>query len=452
MHKISKALGKKLDAIPLNPPLVLLIGFAILILSGAILLNLPQVTRDGHSIGFINALFTAGSASCVTGLVVVNTGQTFNLAGQIIILLLIQAGGLGIMTLATIIPIFLGKKIGLVSRQILKEQLNLESFSGVVRLLRYVVAFTLTVELIGSLILATRLIPLYGPRLGSWYSIFHSISAFCNAGFDVMGDSIYPLRGDLVVNFTIMALVVVGGLGFLVNKEIFKFKNPKKLSTQAKIVLVTSFLLILGGTLIFFLLEYSNPATLAGEKSFQVKANQALFQSVISRTAGFYSVPLAGLRDSTSFLLIILMFIGGSPGSTAGGLKTTTFAVLALTSLSTLRGQEEPIVFRRHIPIRTIRKALSLVVVSLALVIMVAFILTITEQQKFIDLVFETVSAYGTVGLSKGITPELSAAGKLMITLTMYAGRVGPLTLGFAIGNRQKIAKIRYAGANISVG
>lgn len=451
MHKLSKSLLKKKDEIQLNPFLFLLLGFAILILTGALLLNFPFVTRAQNSIGFINALFTAGSASCVTGLTVVNTAETFNFAGQLIIIVLIQIGGLGIMTLATAFPLVMRKKIGLTSRQILKEQLNLETLGGVVRLLKYVLSFTMTTEAIGMILLGIRFVPLYGFKHGIWYAVFHSISAFCNAGFDILGDSMYLLRDDVIVIYTLMALVIIGGLGFLVTQEILFRKRYHQVSTHTKLVLFMSAILIVVGTFLFFVFEYTNPLTLA-EEPLIVKFDQSIFHSVVSRTAGFYSAHLSGMRDPTSLLLIILMFIGGSPGSTAGGLKTTTFGVLLVTTVCTIKGQEEPIIFGRHIPNRTIKKALALVMVSLTLILGISFLLTISEKVKFIDLLFETVSAYATVGLSKGITPGLSAAGKLLITLTMYAGRVGPLTVGFAIVSRGTKTSIRRPEANIAIG
>ncbi|MDI9490763.1 MAG: TrkH family potassium uptake protein [Bacillota bacterium] len=451
MKNFLNKVSEKIDQLKMNPPLVLVIGFALLILCGGLLLNLSAVTKSGQSIGFINALFTAGSASCVTGLVVVNTANYWNLAGQIIILILIQIGGLGIMTLATMFPLILGKRIGLQSRQILKEQMNIDTFSGIVRLLKYLIKFTFIAEGIGVVLLATRFIPAFGWLKGIWYSVFQSISAFCNAGFDNLGDSILPWRHDPLVNFTIMGLVVIGGLGFIVTQELLRKRKNKTLSLHSKLVLTITGLLIFFGALFFFILESSNPETLATE-SIPTQIGQSFFQSVIARTAGFYSAPISGLRDASAFLLILLMFVGGSPGSTAGGLKTTTFGVLVLSTISTIKGENEPVVFNKHIGLKNIRKALALVVVGLLLVISVSFLLTVTEDVKFIDLLFETVSAYGTVGLSKGITQDLTSFGKIIIMLTMYAGRVGPLTLGFAISNRMRPSKLRYPEANVLIG
>lgn len=451
MTKLLNRVNKFIDKIQLNPPLFLILSFAIIILLGSFLLNTGLVTQSGESIGFINALFTAGSATCVTGLIVVNTASTFNFLGKLFILILIQIGGLGIMSLATLFPLVMGKKIGLTSRQIIKEQLNINSLSGIISLLKYVLYFTLTMEAAGAILLASRFVPQYGWLQGVWYSIFHSVSAFCNAGFDILGDSFYPLREDYLINITLMILVIIGGLGFFVTQELMQHRKHRMISTHSKIVLTASGILIFTGAILFFLLEYGNPLTLAGE-SLGVKLNQSFFQSVIARTAGFNNVPISGLRDTTSFLLIMLMFVGGSPGSTAGGLKTTTFGVLLFTTFSTLKGEKEPLIYHKHIPTRTIRKALALVVISMLLIITVSFVLTITEQASFLDLIFETVSAYGTVGLSKGITGNLSQSGKLIITLTMYAGRVGPLSLGFAINNRIRPTNLRYPEANIAIG
>lgn len=448
---LKKSVKDIYNKIKLNPPLAILIGFFLLILTGGLLLTLEGVTRSGESVGFINALFTAASASCVTGLVVVNTAYHWNIAGQIIIICLIQIGGIGIMSLTNIFPLILGKKIDLKNRQLLREQFNVSSYSGMVRLLKYILIFSLSVESIGALILAIRFVPRYGITKGLWYSVFQSISAFCNAGFDNLGDSIYPFRYDPIVNVVIMMLIVIGGLGFLVNQEILQKKRFKKLSVHSKIVILISATLIVLGALGFFVLEYSNQNTIGGE-SIGTKIGQSFFQSVNTRTSGFYSVQLAGLRDATSFLLILLMFIGGSPGSTAGGLKTTTLGVLVLSSFSAIKGESDTVIFNRRIHQQTVRKALALVMVSLLLVISVSFVLTVVENKPFIDILFETVSAYATVGLSKGITPELSSLSKIFLTFTMYLGRVGPLTLGYAISKRHRQGRLRYPDIDIAIG
>lgn len=442
---------KNLKNITLNPPLVLTLGFGILILIGACLLNLSIFARSGESIGFVNALFTAASASCVTGLVVVNTFEYWNIGGQIIILILIQIGGLGIMTLATLFPMILRKRIGLTSRQIIREQLNVESFSGIVKLLKYVIYFSLIAEAIGAALLALVFIPDYGLGLGLWNSVFHSISAFCNAGFDILGNSIVPYKNNFIVNFVIMALVTIGGLGFGVTSELLRKREIKTTSTHTKLVLLTSAILTFGGALVFLIIEYKNPATIM-EDGFFSKLLQSLFQSVISRTAGFNSVNLGAIRDTSAVLMILLMFVGGSPGSTAGGLKTTTFGVLFSSMLSVIRGETSTRLFKKKVPTEIIIKSLALVMISIMLVMGISFVLTITDSFAFIDVLYEVVSAYATVGVSRGITSNLSVFGRLLITLTMYIGRIGPLTMAFAFGKKRSKSRIEYPDANISVG
>lgn len=442
---------KKFKYISLNPPLFLTLGFGIMILIGGILLNLPFVSKSGESVGFINALFTASSASCVTGLVVVNTAEYWNIGGQLIILFLIQIGGLGIMTLATLFPIIMSKKIGLTSRQIIREQLNVETMSGMVKLLKYVIYFTLTVELIGAVLMSSVFIPRYGVNTGIWYSIFHSISAFCNAGFDVLGTSIVPFKNNIIINIAIMLLIIIGGLGFQVTAELYQKKSIKNLHVHSKIVLLMSFILIVGGALGFLLLERSNGATIGNENTFN-KVLQSLFQSVVARTAGFNSVDLSKIRESSVVLLIMLMFIGGSPGSTAGGLKTTTFGVLFISMISTIRGEQKAVVFKKSIPTGIILKSLAIVMISISLVILISFALTISEEFVFIDIFYEVVSAYATVGVSRGITPFLSDIGKIIITITMYIGRIGPLTMAYAFGKKKRTSKIEYPDESISVG
>lgn len=442
---------KNIKNIQLNPPLFLTIGFGLLILIGGCLLSLGIFTRSGESIGFINAIFTAASATCVTGLVVVNTAEFWNVGGQIIILILIQIGGLGIMTLATLFPMIMRKRIGLTSRQIIREQLNVDSFSGIVKLLKYVIYFTLTCELIGALLLSTVFVPQYGLLNGAWKSIFHAISAFCNAGFDNIGNSIEPYRNNVIVNFTLMALITIGGLGFGVTSEILSGKGRKKYSTHTKLVLLTSAILSLGGGLIFFIAEYTNPGTI-GSEGFFAKGMQALFQSVIARTAGFNSIDIGAMRDTSAFFMILLMFAGGSPGSTAGGLKTTTVGVLFASTFSIIRGENKTTLFNKRVPTDIILKSLALVIISSMLVMIISLILTVTEHFDFIDVLFEVVSAYGTVGVSRGITPNLTAFGRILITLTMYAGRIGPLTMAFAFGKKRSKSRIDFPDANISVG
>lgn len=442
---------EKLLHIQLNPPAILAIGFGSLIFIGSILLNLPIATKNGESIGYINALFTSASAVCVTGLVVVNTAGYWSLFGKVVIILLIQMGGLGFMTMATIVALILGKRIRLKERLVIKEQLNQETMSGLVRLTKYVVYVTLGIEAMGALLLSTRFIPLYGWQKGIWFSIFHSISAFCNAGFDITGNSLVPFVNDVIINFTINSLIILGGLGFAVYMDILRHRKFNRFSVHTKLVIFMTVILLILGTVLFFIIEYTNPYTI-GNLAGSGKITASLFQSVIARTAGFNSIDISSIRDTSAFLLIILMFIGGSPGSTAGGIKTTTFGVIAITAISTIRGEQDVAIFKKRIGEEVIKKSISIVFISLTLIAMVSFILTITEELTFLDLLFETTSAFATVGLSRGITSSLSNIGKLIITLTMYIGRVGPLTMAFALSKRRGQNKFRYVEGNIIVG
>ncbi|AFS77926.1 Ktr system potassium uptake protein B [Gottschalkia acidurici 9a] len=421
-----------------KPALVLSLGIAAIMLIGAILLNLPISSNNGQSIGFLNALLTATSAVSVTGLVVVNTAEHWTIFGKVVIILLIQAGGLGFMTLATLVALITGKRIGLKERLIMQEQLNQDSLSGIVKLTRFAILATLAIEGIGALLLSTRLIPIYGPIKGIGYSVFHAISAFCNAGFDLFGDSLVPFVGDTVMNLTIGGLIILGGLGYTVYIDIKQRKSYRMLSLHSKIVLIVSALLIVVGGVVIFISEHNNPNTM-GNLTLYEKVLASFFQSVVARTAGFYSIDLNGMVNSSVFFLIILMFIGGSPGSTAGGIKTTTFATIVLTLISVIRGKEDVEVFKKRIPQWHISKAFILLSAGLTLVLVVAFLLTMTEPTKpFIDLLFETMSAFATVGSTRNITPELSDMGKLLITFTMYSGKVGFLTLALALTNRGK--------------
>ncbi|MCF6465207.1 TrkH family potassium uptake protein [Clostridium sp. Cult2] len=445
------SIRERIKKFELNPPRVLTLGFGILILLGAILLNLPIATKTGESIGFINSLFTSASAVCVTGLVVVNTAEYWSLFGQIIIILLIQMGGLGFMTMATIVALLIGKKITLKERLVIKEQLNQETMSGLVRLTRYVIFSTFIIEGIGALLLSTRFIPTYGTTKGIWFSIFHAISAFCNAGFDIIGNSIIPFVGDFVVNITIGLLVIIGGLGFSVYIDISRNRTFNKLHLHSKLVISITIILIITGMIIFYLIEQNNPDTLLNLTKGE-RLLSAFFQSVITRTAGFNSVDISMLHDTTAFIMIILMFIGGSPGSTAGGIKTTTFGTIFLATMSVIRGDRDVVVFKKRLNQNIVNRSLAIASIGLTLILAVSIILTITEESNFLDVLFETTSAFGTVGLSRGITPNLSDFGKLIITLTMYAGRVGALTMAFAFAQNKNQYPYRYSEGNIMVG
>lgn len=446
----------RFDGFNLAPTQVLVIGFALVILIGSMLLNLPVASQDGSSVGYINALFTSASAVCVTGLVVVDTGTHWTVFGKTVILILIQIGGLGFMTLATMFAVFLGKKISLKERLIIQESLNQNTLSGVVRFTQYILLVTLIIEGLGAFFLAFTFVPEYGWTQGIAYSIFHSISAFCNAGFDIIGEGrgLTPYVNNPIVNFTVYALVILGGIGFSVLVDLKNKRNIKRLSLHTKIVLIMTFTLLASGFVSFLLLEWNNPETL-GELPLRGKLMAGFFQSMTTRTAGFNTIALDQMGDASKLLTIIFMFIGGSPASTAGGIKTATLGVIIFTVISVIKGKEETELFKKRIPRDIVNRAITVIVISLSLVMIVTGILTITETGfSFLDILFESTSAFGTVGLSLGITSELSPIGKLVITFLMFAGRVGPITIVFALARRQRKYKgiIKYPEGKILVG
>jgi len=449
MHKIG-AIHKNKD---LNPSIILVIGFAAVIFIGAILLNLPIASQNNQSVGFVNALFTSTSAICVTGLIVVNTAAHWSIFGQVVIMALIQIGGLGFMTMATLLALLMGKRIGLKTRIIMQEELGQFTISGVVRLTIRIIQATFIIEGIGAILLAIRFIPDYGLGKGIYFGIFHSVSAFCNAGFDIIGNSLENYVGSPIINFTIMGLIIIGGIGFTVVIDVLRTKKMKSFSLHTKLVLVVTGSLIISGFVFFFLLEYNN-ITMSG-LSLPDKMLAAMFQSVTPRTAGFNTIPTGALRDSSKFLTIIYMFIGGSPGSTAGGIKTATFGVIIFAIYMEIIGKEDVEFSRRRISFETVSRSLAILVIALTLVSVVTIILSLVEPQfEFIDIIFETVSAFGTVGLSTGLTGDLSTAGKIIISITMFIGRVGPITVATAIAERHtgQKALIRYPEGKIFVG
>lgn len=439
----------------LRPGQVLGLGFGIIILIGTLLLALPIATKNGTSIGLVNALFTATSAVCVTGLVVVDTGTYWTIFGKTIILMLIQIGGLGFMTMATAGAFIMGRRIGLRNRLIMQEALNQMSISGVVRLTKYVILTTFMIEGIGAFLLSFKFIPQFGFAKGVAFSIFHSISAFCNAGFDIMGNytSLTSFVTDPLVNIVIMGLILIGGIGFSVIIDIARNKQYKKLSVHSKLVIMTSLVLLGAGFILFLAIEWNNPATL-GELTIPQKILGAMFQSVTPRTAGFNTIPIDQLETPSKLITMVLMFIGGSPGSTAGGVKTTTVGIMILTILMVIRGKDEIEFSFRRISKDTANKALAIFGIVLTIALTIITLLTITEPNlEFIDIVFEVFSALGTVGLSTGITSSLSTVGKLIIAIAMFFGRVGPLTMVIALTQRgRRKALVRYPEGKVSVG
>ncbi len=440
---------------PMNPAQILVMGFSTIIFMGMVLLNLPVATVSMKSAGLIDALFTATSAVCVTGLVVVDTGTYWSPFGQGVILMLIQIGGIGFMSMATFWALLIGRKIGLKNRMIMQEAFNQSSLSGIVRLVKYVLILTLVIEGIGAVLLSGFFIPIYGVGKGIVFAVFHSVSAYCNAGFDLIGgyQSFTPFVTSLHLNLVILGLLITGGLGFSVVVELIAFKRTRKISFHTKVVLSVTGILLLMGFIVIFALEYNNPATL-GNLNFGQKILASFFQSATPRTAGFNTLDTGALKEVTKFFVIILMFIGGSPGSTAGGIKTTTLAVVLLSVKTIVMGRRDTVIFKKRVRSEAMNRAFIIFTISLILVLVMVLLVSAAEaDHDFLDILFETVSAFGTVGLSGGITPELSGIGKLLIIFTMFAGRVGPLTVVVALAHRtQKIEPLRYPEDKISIG
>ncbi len=450
---MGEMMGKR--TIRLLPTQILVLGFASMILIGALLLTLPVASSTGRSIGFLNALFEATSAVCVTGLVVVDTADDLSIFGQLIIITLIQMGGLGFMTMATMVFLLLGKRITLRERLVIQEALNEFKLQGVVRLTRNIIGITFLIEGIGALILALRFVPMYGWGKGLYFSVFHAISAFCNAGFDLMGGyrNLIGFTDDFIVNFTIMGLIVCGGLGFSVLLDIYRNRYFRKWSLHTKLVVCVTAVLIAVGALFFFIVEFKNSATL-GSQNWRGKVLGALFQSVTARTAGFCTVDQASLTDASKFMTIILMFIGASPAGTGGGIKTTTASVILLAVLSVIKGRHDVEVFGRRISYAIVNRALAITVISFTLLVSVSMVLSLLEPYPLVDVLFETASALGTVGLATFDNSDLNDISKIFIIMTMFAGRVGPLTLTLAFAKRMAsdTGNVKYPEGKVMVG
>lgn len=438
----------------LNPMQILSLGFLLIILIGGILLSLPISSSTGEYTSFIDAVFTSTSAVCVTGLVTVDTGTHWNLFGQTVIMLLIEIGGLGFMSFTTLIAILLGKKITLRERLILQNAMNTFNIQGVVKMVKYILLFTISIQAIGALIFCTQLIPEYGLGKGLFYSIFHSISAFCNAGFDVFGGgvSLTTHNTNALVILTAAALIIIGGLGFGVWTELYNVKRIRRFSVHTKIVLLVTGFLVIGGTILMLLFEYNNPETIAAMNGGE-KVLNSFFAAVTPRTAGFNSISTSGMTSAGKFLTMILMMIGGSPGSTAGGIKTTTVGVLILTVICVIKRREDTEVFSKKISKDLVYKAFTLFFIGSGLVIVVSLILSFTETgASFTTILYETVSAFGTAGLTIGLTPNLSVIGKVLIMLMMYIGRVGPLTVVLSLTKEKIKSGIKYPEGKILIG
>ena len=436
---------------------VLAIGFILLILIGGVILSLPISSVDGKPTNLLDSIFTSTSAVCVTGLVVVDTGTHWNLFGQIIILLLIQIGGLGFMSFTTMLAIIMGKKITLRSRLIVQEAMNAFDIQGLVKMVKHVVGFTFFVEICGAIVLSTQFIPQFGIIKGIYYGIFHSVTAFCNAGFDIIGNysSFTGYSNNSIILLTLAALLIIGSLGFAVWLDIYHKKNIKRLTVHSKVVISTTIILLAVGTILFFALESSNSQTL-GMFNLKDKIVNAFFASASPRTAGFNSISISGMTNESKFLSVMLMFIGGSSGSTAGGIKTSTFAIIILTVISVIKGREDTEVFGRRVEKDLVYKALVLFFMAFSMVAFVTMVLCITEpNESFIDLLYETSSALGTAGLTTGVTQRLSTVGKVLIMINMYLGRVGLITVATSLTTNRKGKKgekYKYPSGKILIG
>jgi trk system potassium uptake protein TrkH len=433
----------------LRTPQVIALSFVGTILIGTLLLTFPAATTDGRGTTFVDALFTATSATCVTGLIVRDTPVYFSTFGQMVILVLIQLGGIGIMSYSAFLALLFGR-FTFGQRSMMQEMMEEER--NVLGMIFYVFRMTFTIEIIGAIVLFLRWIFVYRNFMYTLYlSVFHSVSAFCNAGFSLFSNSLERYIADPVVNITIMALIILGGIGFIVVYEVSRNlgRTRRALSIHSKLVLTTSALLVIIGFLLIFFIEFDGAFLnfpLTG------KLWGALFQSVTPRTAGFNTVPIASLSAITLTIIIILMFIGASPGSTGGGIKTSTFAILLLSLANIMRGKADIEVFKRKIPSAIVYKAMAIVVGTMLLLVTIFLLLLAFENQPFLPLLFEAVSAFGTVGLSMGITSDLTIIGKLLIIILMYGGRIGPLTLGFALTRALRRSKVEYPEARVLIG
>lgn len=433
-----------------NATQMVILGFALAILLGTLILMLPVCSASGRWTDFTTALFTATTSTCVTGLVVVPTFAYWSIVGKIVILILIQLGGLGIICIATGIMMVIGKKITLKERKLIQDSYNLDSGQGVLKHIKIIFTQTILIEAIGAMLYAIRFIPKYGVLKGIWYSIFHSVSAFCNAGIDLLGNnSLVDFQTDWLVLTTTMLLIVFGGIGFIVLwdlKKVISYVIKKKLpvrkvfermSLHSKLALSVTGILILGGTFFTLVMEYNNPATL-GNLSFGHKILNSLFQSVTLRTAGFLSIDQSGFRSVSVILFCIFMFIGGSPIGTAGGVKTTTIAMIFIEVKAVITGKKEAEVFKRRINRDNIKTALAVVSVAICFLIIAIMALSVTETTSMKNIIYEATSAIGTVGLSMNFSASLTIPGRLIIIALMFFGRVGPITMAMALAKRRK--------------
>ena len=430
-------------------------GFALIILVGALLLTLPVSNRSGHG-NLLNSLFTATSATCVTGLVVADTYQNWTTFGQLVILCLIQVGGLGFMTIGAFISVLLKKRIGLQEREQLHESVNTLEIAGVVRLVKKIVQGTMLIEFLGAVVLSIRFIPRFGLARGIYFSVFHAVSAFCNGGFDLMGineaySSLVAFEGDVVVNLVIVTLILVGGIGFIVWDDVVRNKwHFRKYLLHSKIVIITTLILTAGGTILFLITE--NQASFA-DMSLPEKVLGALFSSVTPRTAGFNTVDTGALSNAGKLITMVMMFIGGSPGSTAGGVKTTSVVVLLFYAGAMILNREDINLFGRRLTEEVVKKANAVVIINLSLALIAAvIIMTLQPLLNFEDVAFEVLSAIGTAGMTTGVTRSLNAMSRIVLIILMYCGRLGSLSFALIFAQKKSSSSVRQPQEKIIVG
>lgn len=438
----------------INPARRIALGFAAIILIGALLLMLPISSKERVVTPFLTTLFTATSATCVTGLTLVNTGGYFSIFGQFVIITLIQFGGLGFMTILCFMFFVSNKQIGLKNRLMIAQTMGTESIAGVVKLAKHVLVITAFVEGIGAVLLALRFIPKYGFLKGLWFSIFHSISAFCNAGFDIIGDglSLYSYRHDALVLLTIAFLIIIGGLGFIVWEDILKNKHWKLMSMYSRIVLTATAICLVIGTAGYFLFEYNNPETM-GDMTFGGKLISSFFQSTTTRTAGYDALVQNNLTNISKLWGIILMMIGGASGSTAGGVKIGTIVLVFATLMSFLGSKHDVVLSKRRIGHRTIIHAMSLLMMWLILVVLGGSMISLIDGQSIINAMYETASAYSTVGLTVGVSEDASVITKIILIIYMFFGRIGIMTISVMFMTRAGKDKcVRYPDGKFIIG
>ena len=438
-----------------SPYMTILLSFMVVTILGGILLSLPISMRYGKSVKLIDGFFIATSAICVTGLSSIDIGSVYNIFGQMVILVLIQLGGLGVITFTSVIIIMISKKIGYYTKKIVQEDINIDTTFKIEEYVKKVIFSVIIIEFIGTIILFFEFIKKFGFLKAVYYSFFHSVSAFCNAGFSLFSDNLYGFKNSFIINMTIPLLIFLGGIGFstILNCYNVLRKKEKRLTSTTKLSIKISIFLVIIGMVAMFILEYSNKSTI-GNLSFGQKLEASFFQSVTTRTAGFNTISILGLKRSTSLLFVILMFIGASPGSTGGGIKTTTIGLIILGTLATLKNKDTIEYDKRSVSWRIYSKAITVLFISLIYTTICVFLLILFERNKnLLDLVFEVFSAFGTVGLSRNLTPSLADISKFILIVTMFVGRVGPLTIALALSKSNlKKGRYTYPQENILIG